>query len=210
MDWRILALASAALSAAVAICEKKSLFKIDALDFSVLLSIFSFIFALPFLFFFEMSDVSSRAMLFLFIKSIFNAAAFYSVMSALKRLDMIRRSTEHKDKLWTIVNALQSGLKERGFNLGNTESPVTPVILQGGVPEATHVTYDLRENYGIFCSIVVYPVVPKGIILLRLIPTAMHTLEDVEYTINAFTEIKDKLSKGEYADEIKSQFLEQN
>lgn len=132
------------------------------------------------------------------------------VIGALKRLDMIRSSTEHKDKLWTIVNALQSGLKERGFNLGNTESPVTPVILQGGVPEATHVTYDLRENYGIFCSIVVYPVVPKGIILLRLIPTAMHTLEDVEYTIKAFTEIKEKLSQGAYSDEIKSQFLEQN
>ena len=132
------------------------------------------------------------------------------VIGALKRLDMIRSSTEHKDKLWTIVNALQDGLKARGFNLGNTESPVTPVILQGGVPEATHVTYDLRENYGIFCSIVVYPVVPKGIILLRLIPTAMHTLEDVEYTINAFTDIKDKLSKGAYADKIKSQFVEQN
>ena len=132
------------------------------------------------------------------------------VLGALKRLDMIRSSTEQKDKLWTIVNALQSGLKEKGFNLGNTESPVTPVILQGGVPEATHVTYDLRENYGIFCSIVVYPVVPKGIILLRLIPTAVHTLEDVEYTIKAFTEVQEKLNKGAYADKIKSQFLEQN
>jgi len=132
------------------------------------------------------------------------------VIGALKRLDMIRSSTEQKDKLWAIVNALQGGLRERGFNLGKTESPVTPVILEGGVPEATHVTYDLRENYGIFCSIVVYPVVPKGIILLRLIPTAVHTLEDVAYTINAFTDIKDKLSKGAYADKIKSQFLEQN
>jgi len=132
------------------------------------------------------------------------------VIGALKRLDMIRSSTEQKDKLWAIVNALQGGLRERGFNLGNTESPVTPVILEGGVPEATHVTYDLRENYGIFCSIVVYPVVPKGIILLRLIPTAVHTPEDVAYTINAFTDIKDKLSKGAYADKIKSQFLEQN
>ncbi|MEE4256130.1 MAG: aminotransferase class I/II-fold pyridoxal phosphate-dependent enzyme [Bacteroidales bacterium] len=132
------------------------------------------------------------------------------VIGALKRLDMIRNSTEQKDKLWAIVNALQGGLRERGFNLGKTESPVTPVILEGGVPEATHVTYDLRENYGIFCSIVVYPVVPKGIILLRLIPTAVHTLEDVEYTINAFTVIKEKLSKGAYADQIKSQFVEQN
>lgn len=132
------------------------------------------------------------------------------VIGALKRLDMIRSSTEQKDKLWAIVNALQGGLRERGFNLGKTESPVTPVILEGGVPEATHVTYDLRENYGIFCSIVVYPVVPKGIILLRLIPTAVHTLEDVEYTINAFTAIKEKLSQGAYSDDIKSQFVEQN
>jgi glycine C-acetyltransferase len=130
------------------------------------------------------------------------------VIGALKRLEMIRNSTEHKDKLWTIVNALQSGLKEKGFNLGKTESSVTPVILAGGVPEATHITYDLREIYNIFCSIVAYPVVPKGIILLRLIPTAVHTLEDVEYTIEAFTKIKDKLEKGLYEkDHIKSVFI---
>jgi len=131
------------------------------------------------------------------------------VIGALKRLDMVRRSTEHKDKLWTIVNALQGGLKEKGFSLGATASPVTPVMLHGGVPEATHLTYDLRENYNIFCSIVAYPVVPRGVILLRLIPTAVHTLEDVEYTIKAFTEIKEKLDKGVYAqDSIKGVFVE--
>jgi len=123
------------------------------------------------------------------------------VMGALKRLEIIRNSTEQKDKLWEIVNALQKGLKERGFNLGNTESAVTPVILSGTVPEATYLTHDLRENYNIFCSIVVYPVVPKGIILLRLIPTAVHTLEDVAYTIEAFSAIKEKLEKKKYGEE---------
>jgi glycine C-acetyltransferase len=129
------------------------------------------------------------------------------VLGALKRLEMVRNSSEHREKLWTIVNALQKGLKDNGFNLGNTESPVTPVILQGGVPEATHITYDLRENYNIFCSIVVYPVVPKGVILLRLIPTAVHTLEDVDYTIKAFIEVKEKLVKGVYSDQIKDAFV---
>lgn len=129
------------------------------------------------------------------------------VIGALKRLEMIRNSTEHKDKLWTIVSALQTGLKKNGFNLGRTESPVTPVILNGGVNEATQITYDLRENYNIFCSIVVYPVVPKGIILLRLIPTAVHTLEDVEYTIEAFTAVKKKLEEGIYKDQIKDAFV---
>lgn len=130
------------------------------------------------------------------------------VIGALKRLELIRNSTEYKDKLWTIVNALQEGLKARGFNLGKTQSPVTPVIMAGGVPEATNVTYDLRENYNIFCSIVAYPVVPRGIILLRLIPTAMHTLEDVKYTIDAFTDVKEKLEKGLYSDQFKEQSLD--
>ncbi|MDT8393511.1 MAG: aminotransferase class I/II-fold pyridoxal phosphate-dependent enzyme [Bacteroidales bacterium] len=129
------------------------------------------------------------------------------VIGALKRLDMIRSSTEQKEKLWTIVNALQSGLKKKGFNLGNTQSPVTPVMLSGGVNEATQITYDLREKYNIFCSIVAYPVVPKGIILLRLIPTAVHTLEDVEYTIEAFTFVKEKLEKGLYKDQLKDVFI---
>jgi len=120
------------------------------------------------------------------------------VLGAIKRLEMIKESQEHKDKLWTIVNALQKGLKAKGFDLGDTESPVTPVMLKGGVPEATQITSDLRENYGIFCSIVAYPVIPKGMILLRLIPTAVHTLEDVEYTIKCFSEVKKKLETGVY------------
>ena len=121
------------------------------------------------------------------------------VFGALKRLQMLREEPEHREKLWTIVNALQNGLKEAGFNLGNTESPVTPVMLSGGDSEAIGVTYDLRERYNIFCSIVIYPVVPKGVILLRLIPTAMHTLEDVDYTIHAFKAIRQKLEDKEYA-----------
>jgi glycine C-acetyltransferase len=93
---------------------------------------------------------------------------------------------------------LQSKLREAGFNLGKTESPVTPVFLNGSIPEAANLIYDLRENFNIFCSMVVYPVVPKGVIMLRLIPTAVHTLEDVEYTINAFNAISGKLRAGEY------------
>ncbi|HPE33265.1 MAG TPA: aminotransferase class I/II-fold pyridoxal phosphate-dependent enzyme [Bacteroidales bacterium] len=120
------------------------------------------------------------------------------VFGALKRLDMIRTRPELREKLWTIVNALQSGLKAKGLNIGNTQSPVTPVILHGNIPEATHITYDLREKFNVFCSIVTYPVVPKGVILLRLIPTAMHSLEDVDYTISAFAEIKNKLDAGLY------------
>lgn len=126
------------------------------------------------------------------------------VMGALKRLDMIRTRPELLQKLWNVVNTLQKGLRENGFNIGQTESMVTPVILSGGVPEATQITYDLRENYNIFCSIVAYPVVPKGIILLRLIPTADHSLEDVEYTIKSFKEVKAKLENGEYSNEMKA------
>jgi glycine C-acetyltransferase len=124
------------------------------------------------------------------------------VIGSLKRLDLIRTRPELKEKLWFIINKLQSGLREKGFNIGNTQSPVTPVFLEGGVPEATQITYDLRENYNIFCSIVSYPVIPKGVILLRLIPTAVHTLEDVEYTIKAFSEIKEKLDAGKYSSGI--------
>jgi glycine C-acetyltransferase len=122
------------------------------------------------------------------------------VIGALKRLEMLQNEPEHKKKLWTIVNALQSGLKAKNFNLGNTESPVTPVFFKGGIPEATQVTKDLRENYNVFCSIVSYPVIPKDVIMLRLIPTAVHTLEDVEYTINAFSAIKKNLDEGKYSD----------
>ena len=121
------------------------------------------------------------------------------VVGALKRLELLQTEPKFKNQLWTIVNALQSGLKENGFNIGATESPVTPVFLEGGISEATQITYDLRENYNIFCSIVTYPVIPKGLILLRIIPTADHTLADVEYTIKAFSEVKAKLDNGEYS-----------
>lgn len=121
------------------------------------------------------------------------------VLGALKRLDMLRSMPELREKLWTVVNALQSGLKEAGFDLGKTNSPVTPVYMKGGTAEATNLVYDLRENYGVFCSIVVYPVVPKGELILRLIPTAMHSLEDVEYTLNAFKEVRKKLEAGQYS-----------
>ena len=100
-----------------------------------------------------------------------------------------------------MASALQSGLREAGFDLGATNSAVTPVFLKGNLGEATKITMDLRENYGIFCSIVVYPVVPKDVIMLRLIPTAVHTLEDVQYTIDTFKEVQDKLNKGVYAGE---------
>jgi glycine C-acetyltransferase len=120
------------------------------------------------------------------------------VVGAIKRLEILRTQTQLKDNLWKIANSLQTGLKVAGFNLGNTQSAVTPVYLSGGVGEATNLTVDLRENYGIFCSIVTYPVVPKGVILLRLIPTAVHTAEDVEYTIKSFSSIKEKLEAGEY------------
>ena len=121
------------------------------------------------------------------------------VVGALKRLELIRTHPEYREKLWTIVRALQGGLREKGFNIGTTESPVTPVLLNGQVSDATALTFDLRENHGIFCSIVMYPVVPKGVIMLRLIPTAMHTLADVQATIAAFEVVSAKLDKGLYS-----------
>jgi glycine C-acetyltransferase len=120
------------------------------------------------------------------------------VMGALKRLELLRTRPELKDNLWKITNALQSGLKEAGFEIGKTNSPVTPVYLNGTIPEATNLILDLRENYDIFCSMVVYPVVPKGVIMLRLIPTAVHTLEDVNYTIKAFKDVQQNLKAGKY------------
>ena len=120
------------------------------------------------------------------------------VKGALKRLDMIRTMPELREKLWENVNALQNGLVEKGFNIGKTNTCVTPVFLEGDIPEAMAMVNDLRENYGIFCSIVVYPVIPKGMILLRLIPTAAHTLEDVKETIDAFSSIREKLKNGFY------------
>ncbi|NOU61495.1 aminotransferase class I/II-fold pyridoxal phosphate-dependent enzyme [Marinifilum caeruleilacunae] len=121
------------------------------------------------------------------------------VEGSLKRLEMLRTMPELREKLWSVANTLQSGLKEAGLDIGVTESPVTPVYLSGSVAEGTQVTMDLRENYNIFCSIVVYPVIPKGQLLLRLIPTAMHSLEDVEYTVNAFKEVSKKLKEGKYS-----------
>lgn len=120
------------------------------------------------------------------------------VEGALKRLDMIRTMPELKNKLWENVNALQGGLRERGFDLGTTQSCVTPVYLKGSIPEAMALVKDLRENHGIFCSIVVYPVIPKGLILLRLIPTATHTMDDINKTLEAFSAIRERLENGTY------------
>ena len=119
-------------------------------------------------------------------------------IGARKRLELLRTKPELKNKLWEVASALQQGLVAAGFNIGETNSPVTPVFLQGNLAEATNLTFDLRENYNIFCSIVIYPVVPKDVIMLRLIPTAAHTLEDVSYTIETFKIVKKKLDNGEY------------
>jgi len=129
------------------------------------------------------------------------------VIGALKRLDMIKTQPQLREKLWTVVRALQSGLKAKGFDLGNTNSPVTPVFLSGSVPEATNVVMDLRENYRIFCSMVIYPVVPKDTIMLRIIPTSAHTVEDANYTINAFAELSEKLKAGKYKSDKIASFL---
>jgi glycine C-acetyltransferase len=127
------------------------------------------------------------------------------VKGALKRLELMRNHPELKEKLWEITNALQTGLKNAGFEIGPTNSCVTPVYMNGSIPESTNLIYDLRENYNIFCSMVVYPVVPKGMIILRLIPTAVHTLEDARYTIECFSKIVGKLKNGEYmSDKIAS------
>ncbi|MBI1837326.1 MAG: aminotransferase class I/II-fold pyridoxal phosphate-dependent enzyme [Flavobacteriia bacterium] len=120
------------------------------------------------------------------------------VYGALKRLELMRTKPELKAKLWEITNALQSGLTEAGFNIGDTNTPVTPVYLSGSIPEATALVQDIRENYQVFCSMVVYPVVPKGMIILRLIPTADHTIEDVERTLSVFKSIRQKLVEGKY------------
>lgn len=120
------------------------------------------------------------------------------VIGGLKRLDMLRTMPELRDKLWTIVNAIQTGFRERGFNIGTTSSPVTPVVLRGDVMEGCNMVVDLRENYKIFCSMIVYPVIPRGMVILRIIPTAMHSLEDVDITLKAFEEVKEKLYGGVY------------
>lgn len=132
------------------------------------------------------------------------------VIGALKRLDLIRKHPEYRERLWTVVKYLQSGLRAEGFDLGRTNSPVTPVMMHGTVAESTSVVHDLRENYNIFCSVVVYPVIPKGMILLRLIPTAVHTIEQAQRTIDAFKEIREKLKAGAYNAEKVINMAEQN
>lgn len=113
------------------------------------------------------------------------------VAGLLKRLELLQTQPQLREQLWNVVRTLQNGFRERGFNLGNTQSPVTPVFLSDtSLEETSNLVIDLRENYNIFCSVVIYPVVPKDVVMLRIIPTAVHTMEDVEYTLNAFTEIK--------------------
>lgn len=119
-------------------------------------------------------------------------------LGGLKRLELLRNHPELKEKLWANVNKIQNGLKEKGFNIGDTNTCVTPVYLEGSIPEAMVMVNDLRENYGIFLSIVVYPVIPKGLILLRVIPTASHTFEDIDETLTAFEAIRTKLQDGTY------------
>ena len=128
------------------------------------------------------------------------------VIGAMKRLEMLRTRPEFKARLWENVNRLQNGLKENGFNIGNTNACVTPVYLEGSVDEAVALVYDMRENYDIFCSVVVYPVIPKGMILLRLIPTAVHTKEDIDITINAFKEVAVKLKNDYYKEMAAKEF----
>jgi len=123
-------------------------------------------------------------------------------LGAIKRLELIQAHPEYREKLWTIVKSLQKGLRDAGLNLGNTESPVTPVFFKCPLEQVTQLIYDLRENYGIFCSVVIYPVVPRDVVMLRLIPTAVHSLEDVEYTVNAFRNIKKKVDNNEYPNEM--------
>ncbi len=125
------------------------------------------------------------------------------VEGMIKRMEMLKTMPELKDKLWHNVNRLQNGLRERGFDIGVTTTPVTPVYLKGDLPEATGMVMDIRENYDIFCSVVVYPVIPKGQIIYRLIPTAVHSDEDIDLTLKAFEETKKKLDEGKYkADDI--------
>ncbi len=129
------------------------------------------------------------------------------VYGLLKRLELLNKHPEYRTKLWEISSELQKGLVDAGFDIGVTNTPVTPVYMRGSIPEATNMVIDLRENFGIFCSMVVYPVIPKGMIILRLIPTAMHTSQDVKTTIESFSKIKDKLYGGQYvADEIREGF----
>ena len=131
------------------------------------------------------------------------------VIGALKRLDILQNQPEHKENLWRVAKSLQEGLVAEGFNIGNTESPVTPVYVKGNVAEGTNVVIDLRENHNIFCSLVAYPVVPKDVLMLRLIPTASHTQKEVDQTIEVFKKIKANLEAGKYkGDEMQSKSVE--
>ncbi|RYE20568.1 MAG: aminotransferase class I/II-fold pyridoxal phosphate-dependent enzyme [Sphingobacteriales bacterium] len=124
------------------------------------------------------------------------------VKGNLKRLELLRTKPELKEKLWHNVNRLQKGLRDRGFDIGTTNTPVTPVHMKGGLFDATQLIFDMRENYNIFCSVVVYPVIPKGQIILRLIPTAAHTDEDIDLTLEAFSALQEKLDKKMYPQEM--------
>jgi len=128
------------------------------------------------------------------------------VIGALKRLELLQNHPELREKLWSNVRSLQSGLQERGFDIGDTNTSVTPVYMHGEVEEAMALVKDMRENYGVFCSIVVYPVIPKDTILLRLIPTAAHSLEDVTYTVQHFKRVAEKLEAGAYKGETVASF----
>ena len=131
------------------------------------------------------------------------------VIGALKRLEILQNQPEHKDNLWKIAKSLQEGLVAEGFNIGNTESPVTPVYVKGNVAEGTNIVIDLRENHNIFCSLVEYHVVPKDVLMLRLIPTASHTQEEVDQTIEVFKKIKANLEAGKYkGEEMQSKSIE--
>ncbi len=130
------------------------------------------------------------------------------VIGALKRLELLRTKPELRENLWKVVNALQEGYRNNGFNIGTTTSPVTPVVLNGTVGEAANLAMDLRENHSIFCSVIIYPVVPRGTIILRIIPTADHTLADVEQTISAFVNVKKKLDDGYYKEQKLVEFSE--
>ena len=123
-------------------------------------------------------------------------------IGAIKRLEIIQAHPEYRERLWRVVYALQNGLREEGLDLGNTESPVTPVFMKCPLSQVTQMLYDLRENYNIFCSVVIYPVVPKDVVMLRLIPTAEHTLNDVAYTVKAFSELKRKIDNDVYPHEM--------
>jgi len=123
-------------------------------------------------------------------------------LGAIKRLELIKTHPEYKEKLWIIVKALQKGLREAGLDLGKTESPVTPVFMKVPIGQTTQMLLDLRENYGLFCSVVIYPVVPRDVVMLRLIPTSAHTLADVEYTVNTFKAIKHKVDNDIYPHEM--------